>query len=492
MTNTPARSCSAGDDHTGQDRGAIGAPPYLPPDAARGCVYGFDPESPWLRAALTRPPPRADTPLPADALLDDLRFLHRLLRRQYAAYPDLFQDRDFDPEAFFGRWADTIRRAGPTISCRTGLLEPLVALRRVRPDNHLTFPGLRAALADDPRITFHEFQAELPGGGAGPAGADPSGIPAGVRPATVRYAPLLRAGGEVVPALTLSAAGPAAALTVRCAGRDIRLVRRAPAPPPPRPLRVPAYAWRSVDDAAVITLRAFSGPATVREQLGRLPADYPEHARHPILLIDLRDNGGGSLEYVDRWIGRAKRGPWRTYPRQEVVGALWPCSWWNAVVERQIVEGTVDTPAARAERDAVRADWPAHPPAHPSVLDPGHREGRAERSYTGRVFVLVNRRSGSSGELAAVQLKLALGAVVLGERTAGVMQYGEARRFVLPRTGVVCQVPTKRFFFHEDVEAVGWPVDVYLERIDQDAAELVPHLDRISLRAGTPAPTATS
>jgi hypothetical protein len=146
--------------------------------------------------------------------------------------------------------------------------------------------------------------------------------------------------------------------------------------------------------------------------------------------------------------------------------------------------------------------WPSGGPARsaagasparasqPQVLDAGHREGRGERPCAGRVCVLVNRRSGSSGELAAVQLRRALGAAVLGERTAGVLQYGEARRFALPRTGVVCQLPTKRFFFDEDVESVGWPVDGYLDPIDRAAADLVPQLDRISRRAAALAPEA--
>ncbi len=210
-----------------------------------------------------------------------------------------------------------------------------------------------------------------------------------------------------------------------------------------------------------------------------LPEEYEAHAAFPVVLFDLRGNGGGSLEYVDRWIGRAVRGPWRSYPRLEVTGALWPCSLWNAVVERQIVEGVVDAPDARAERDSLRVAWPATPPAHPSVLDTGDRQGRAARPTRGRVVVLVDRHSGSSGELAAVQLKRALGAIVLGERTAGTMQFGEVRRFVLPRTGVVCQVPTKRFFFDEAVESVGWPVDVYLEDIGQDTGDLVRHLDAL-------------
>ena len=66
------------------------------------------------------------------------------------------------------------------------------------------------------------------------------------------------------------------------------------------------------------------------------------------------------------------------------------------------------------------------------------------------------------------------------------LRYAEARRFVLPRTGVGCRLPTKRFCFDEAVESGGWPVDGYLEHPDQAAADLVPHLDRISRRAAAP------
>jgi hypothetical protein len=59
------------------------------------------------------------------------------------------------------------------------------------------------------------------------------------------------------------------------------------------------------------------------------------------------------------------------------------------------------------------------------------------------------------------------------------MQYGEVRRFVLPHTGLVCQVPTRRFFFDTTVEGVGVPVDVYLERTEQDVTALIPFLDRL-------------
>jgi hypothetical protein len=59
------------------------------------------------------------------------------------------------------------------------------------------------------------------------------------------------------------------------------------------------------------------------------------------------------------------------------------------------------------------------------------------------------------------------------------MQYGEVRRFVLPHTGLVCQVPTKRFFFDTAVEGVGGPVDVYLERSERAVTDMIPSLDRL-------------
>ena len=148
-------------------------------------------------------------------------------------------------------------------------------------------------------------------------------------------------------------------------------------------------------------------------------------------------------------------------------------------MERQIREGTVDTTAARKEREHLRATWSGPPPAHPSRLGLGLQQGRATRPYAGRVFVLLNRNAGSSGELAALDLQRALGAVLIGERSAGTMQYGEVRRFVLPRTGLVCQAPTRRFFFDAAVEGVGVPVDVYLEHNERDVTDLLPSLDRL-------------
>jgi hypothetical protein len=448
--------------------------PYLPPATTEGCLYCFDPESPRLRAAL-RPQPRPD-PLPAGPLLADLAFLHQLLRRQYAGYPDWLQQRGFDPDLFFAHWMDTVRAAGSAIGFHAGIVEPLVALRHIVPDHHLLIRGAGPALDADPRLVCREYQAVVPDDAPVPAADALVGIP-GARPATLRTAPLLRADGRIATVLTISASGGAPALTLRPDGREIVL-----RPRPPTPVLapdLPAYEHRAVGDTTVITLRSFATTTAVRQQLRRLADDYPEHARRPTLLIDLRGNQGGSLEYLRAWIAQARQGEWRSHPYQEVVGALWPCGPWNVAVERQIREGTVDLPEARAERERLRAAWSHPPPAPPSRLGLGLQRGRATHPYTGRVVVLLDRNAGSSGELAALDLRRALGAVLVGERSAGTMQYGEVRRFVLPHTGLVCQVPTRRLFFDTVVEGVGVPVAVYLERSEQDVTDLIPSVDRL-------------
>ena len=132
--------------------------PVLPPDAAQGCALLLDPESRDLRAALTAPAPAEDALLRTADLLDDLQLFHRLLRKQYAGYPDLLQHPDFDPDTFFTAWEGRLRGAGPMLTFRDALVPPLVALRQVLPDHHLTFRAAEPALAKEPSLTFHEFQ----------------------------------------------------------------------------------------------------------------------------------------------------------------------------------------------------------------------------------------------------------------------------------------------------------------------------------------------
>ncbi len=449
--------------------------PYLPAEGAGGCPYCLDPDSPELRDALTRPAPSDDSRIPAADLAEDLGFYHELLGRLCPWYADLLRIPGFDAGNFFDDWRHRILAQGAIITFRKGVVEPLIELQQLLPNRHLSFRGADDALDTDRRLAYHEYWNVL----SDPAGfdtgtCDTESIP-DARASTLRVAPVLRSDGELAHALVLSATGGYEAVRVRCGGRVVQLRKR---PSGTRASPAGAYDWKVVGDTAVVTLRCFqSGPSSVAGRLERFVGDYEEHRQCPKVLFDLRGNPGGDLRFVRRWISQARADRWQSYPILDWSGALWPCSDWNRVVEWQIRDGRVDEPEARAERVELRAGWFDDPLLRTPQLDPGWREAGGSRPYSGRVFVVVDRRTGSSGELAAVELERALGALVLGERTAGAMQYGEARRFVLPRTGLVCQVPIRRFFFDGEVEGVGWPARLYLERTDQPAEELAPWLE---------------
>jgi hypothetical protein len=244
---------------------------------------------------------------------------------------------------------------------------------------------------------------------------------------------------------------------------------RAGRPPPDEP-----YSWRRVADTAVIRLATFQGfRPEVGARLAQFVADYPRHAECDRILFDLRGNSGGNLTYIHRWIAQARATKWQSYPFVEIYGRVAPCTTWNYTVEWQVRNRTVDSAEAIAERQRLRNEWPSLVDAPPTRTFDGWRPADGESPFHGPVYVLVDRYSGSSGERAAIDLQRALGAVLLGEPTVGAMQYTEARRFIFPETGVQCTVPIKRHEFGGEIEGVGWPVDVALADVDQDAAEVV-------------------
>ncbi len=52
--------------------------------------------------------------------------------------------------------------------------------------------------------------------------------------------------------------------------------------------------------------------------------------------------------------------------------------------------------------------------------------------------------------------------MLVGERTAGLMEYGNVRSYLLPNSGIRWSLATKRNLFEQPTESVGLPVDVYL------------------------------
>jgi C-terminal processing protease CtpA/Prc len=71
----------------------------------------------------------------------------------------------------------------------------------------------------------------------------------------------------------------------------------------------------------------------------------------------------------------------------------------------------------------------------------------AKTPYAGPIVALVDKKTGSSGETSAIVLADALGGLIVGERSAGRLEYEDLRLFVLPNTGFFVNLPSVRVFF---------------------------------------------
>jgi C-terminal processing protease CtpA/Prc len=295
----------------------------------------------------------------------------------------------------------------------------------------------------------------------------------------LRVTPVLAADGRRGQLVTVSARAQGQTLELACGQRRITLTSRPRVSREDGISKKPAYEWRRAGQVAIIRIRRFSGPPAELERLEQLVKDYPEHRRSPLIVVDMRGNAGGNDDYAYRWVAQAKRGPWQTvtgsvYP----VGSFLPWKAWNDEVWAAISENRVDDPASVARRNELRQKWPPNTAGLSIAFKPDRYQGDAKVPYKGRIFVLVDRPCGSSGESAALAFQGGLGAKLVGERTAGLMEYGNVRTLVLPRTHLVFQFATKRNYFLTPMEGLGTPVDVYLapELITRPVEELIPLL----------------
>jgi hypothetical protein len=446
-------------------------PMYLPPSQTGGSAYLFDPASPRLRRAVARPFPRPDDLIDARLLANDLEFLRQALRKEYVGYPELLQQPDFDVEDLFDRHIARLRAGPGEVSFAEGALTLLAALKRRIRDRHFGLLGAQ----EDPGLLYREYQATLSGRPPRLEGCTAEGI----APSTLRMAPLARAGRTASWLLTVSAHPRGDTLTLAC-GTDRHELRLRPrSVREPRQHELPAYEWRRWKGSAVMRIRRLKGPPAEQEKLRRMTEDYAQHRRATSLVFDLRGNEGGNDSFVSRWIDQARSGSWNIgHAEVFPAGSHLPWLIWNHLVWNDIAFGRIDDPAAIAEREKQRADWPK--PGLPPALrfETGTVESHSRRPYPGRTFVLMDAACGSSGESSAWMLRQALGAILVGERSAGYLEYGNQRKLVLPATQLVWSFSTKRNHYSQPVEAVGLPPDYYLAPEDMAAPveQLLPAL----------------
>jgi hypothetical protein len=471
---------------------------YLPRDRANGWPYCFDPASAPLRAAISRKRFEETEPLDAAALAGDVRDLHEAMKRLYAGYPELLQTTAFDVDGFFADWEREVRAAAPTVTFGAGVLSRLVTLRRQIHDNHLATRGHGRSLASRPEIVFSEYQrrGHVDGlqadrctftvaaeGRPTASGEKDSGSVLPIEGTVAPSKDLTKSGIEEIATFSVQSIAPS--VDVRCGAETVRFERRTPHQLAHEGGARP-YEWRTSGGATVIVVRRLYGSPEDLAALERLAKDYDEHRKKPLVVFDFRGNGGGNDGYVWAWVERATRGKFAAPYAELQIASATACGDWNNLVADQITYGRVDSPEARAERDAFLRKSPlgGTPGKTVPVLDRSDVETKGQHPYGGRVLVLVDHASASSGESGPLMLRAALRATIVGERTGGYAEFGNIRPYVMPRTGVVWQLASKRNYYPTPHDGVGLPVDYYLsdELIGAPVEALIPVLETIPKR----------
>ena len=455
---------------------------YLPPSETGGSEFQFNPASPDLRQAAKKREPRPDDLLDARAVADDLVFLRRALRKQYIGYPELLQLPEFDVEDLFDQHIARLRSGPAKVKFADSLRALFLEMKSHITDHHFNMGGVDR----DPLQEYAEYQTAI----EGPAPELKGCTAPRMSPTTLRVAPLLAADGKRAQLLTVSATRREGTLELACGERRFTLSARPQGSSEQNISDKPAYEWRRAGQAAILRIRRFDGPPADEQRLDQLAADYPQHRRSPLIVVDLRGNSGGNDGYAYRWVAQARRGVWDSGTWSlHPAGSFLPWQKWNQEVWASLYQDRIDDPASVARRDKLRAEWPRSAAQLSVEFKPHRNQTDAKLPYKGRVFVLVDRHCGSSGESAAMFLRQGLAAKVVGERTFGVQEYGNVRPFVLPRTLVRMYFATKRNYFTSPVEAVGMPVDVYLppQLMQKPVEDLIPLLKKLPASPASPA-----
>jgi hypothetical protein len=185
-----------------------------------------------------------------------------------------------------------------------------------------------------------------------------------------------------------------------------------------------------------------------------------DHFQSDRIVVDLRGNPGGNDAFLSRWIAPVRSAD-RQVPGQDagwyVQGA--PLGLWNPAALIEAADGLAAVPQFHRDH--------RHHPAPGDVLetreDPGEAVPAGEQPWHGRMLVVVDNLTFSSGETSAWTLQHALGARLIGTRTGGALEYGNIAPYLLPASGMCVRLATKRNDWGIPVELTGLPIDYNLD-----------------------------
>lgn len=229
----------------------------------------------------------------------------------------------------------------------------------------------------------------------------------------------------------------------------------------------PAVEVEDLHGVLCVTIRRFMGSPDDDARLRAWARDGASHFSYARIVVDLRGNPGGSDAYLLEWIRTVRAEPSTPGTSGWFVGQA-PLVVWNTVALIEACDGVDAVPGwLRAMR---------HAPAPDDVLQirddvelsgaavPGEPPPLAGvRAWQGKMIVLVDAYTASSGETAAWMLQHDLGALLLGGRTAGMMENGDITPYLLPGSGLGIKLATAHNDFGMPVELVGLPVHAELD-----------------------------
>lgn len=220
----------------------------------------------------------------------------------------------------------------------------------------------------------------------------------------------------------------------------------------------PAVEERVVSRVLVLRVRRLIGDPQDERLLAAWSGAADRHFAHDRVVLDLRGNPGGNDGHTFTWAERR----FREVPHH-VRESIWnvrgaPLGNWNAAAWRAARDGTDAVPPhLDAGRHEPRTGDEIELEEHDWALEAG------DAPSDGRMLVLVDRRTRSSGESSAWLLRDGLGARLVGAPTTGMIEYGNIVPYAFERSGLVVNLPTKHNDYGFPVEGVGFPVDVPLD-----------------------------
>src|SRR5262245_35186686 len=295
------------------DGGVVLEHPWDPPFTRRSYVV----PQPWFA------PPAPDAGVRADLLAADLPGLREVMRRAYGGW-ETAEKRGWNWDRWFDQWREQLLRAGRTELTLPEAFAPVRSLLEFQLDNHTNIPigrstyfgsGSQSAILDS---TPHGACTDLRNAAAGRFSidtADPAQQPRRAQRWNGQQKKL-----EAVTYVTLPASRGAPA-AIQCGGTSIAL---RPVWPPPvsafaepdsaRDRLVPvlklagakedAPGLRIVEPSvAYLRLPTFSKKNTQRLE-AEMPSWPKPSGRERVLIVDLRDNGGGDVaeEALKDWV----------------------------------------------------------------------------------------------------------------------------------------------------------------------------------------------